>query len=270
MQGLGDWDHFDAWDCLAAVFFLFKWVWSVFPRSSPQQGFAPKGCCCQPRKGNSCLHLICGGSDVNSVDCKGITITLTSSDQCFYTGPLDNKPPQCNITNSSSCGTIPRDIICCAGPNEGNDSPCAECCPGGETTTSSTTQATTTTSTSTLTTIITTTTQPDITTTRSISSTSHRSTTQRPYPYSHGFRRNRRQNRREYRRHRRQDRRYYSGERHYYTDERHYYTDGGGDDAQGGRQRFRRRRWELMRVVCGSEPWLDSGRSKDFERHHCG
>lgn len=169
-------------------------------------------------KGDTCLDLICGGSNVDSQDCRSMTISLTSSDRCFYQGPPDNRPAQCNETNSSQCGAIPRDDICCAEGSESDS--CGECCPQ----------------------VTTTSTQPDITTTttRKVTTTT-KTTTRKPYNYFRRTRRTRREHRREHRRHGRQYR-YYSGQYRYDSQ-----PNGQGRYDNEPRSRFRSGRQGIVR-----------------------
>ena len=188
----------------------------------------------EPRKGDTCLDLICGGSNVDSQDCRSMTISWTSSDRCFYQGPPDNRPAQCNETNSSQCGAIPRDDICCAEGSESDS--CGECCPQ----------------------VTTTSTQPDITTTttRKVTTTT-KTTTRKPYNYFRRTRRTRREHRREHRRHRRWDRRhgrqyrYYSGQYRYDSQ-----PNGQGRYDNEPRSRFRSGRQGIVRRSLQQWPWV--------------
>ncbi|CAK9031712.1 unnamed protein product [Durusdinium trenchii] len=129
-------------------------------------------------QGGSCIDLDCSVNNVGGSDCEGLTLTKEGSDSCYYQGPEDYRPDDCTEANTTRCGDVPRDPVCCQpdllDPTEPDS--CADCCAPV------------------------TTTAPDITTTTT-------TTTSKKKPYS-DFRRNRRTERRNSRQHRRQSRQY--------------------------------------------------------------
>eukprot|EP00435_Cladocopium_sp_Y103_P073799 s91_g45.t1 len=67
--------------------------------------------------GESCIDLSCSASA-----CGSLSVSKTSTDSCYYQGPVGRRPSGCMLTTQPMCGDIQRAEICCRGSGG-----CADC-----------------------------------------------------------------------------------------------------------------------------------------------